>query len=148
MQSIKKITYYEYRVKIKEITVYILHNELIGSGLWCLMPLSAIFQLYHGGGNRSTWGKPLTKIFTQCCIEYTLSEWDSNSTLVVIGTDCIGSSKSNYHMIMTTMTPNTSYMYRTYTIKSKMTLIVFQCQIILVFCKKIYQMTFTSFEKE
>jgi len=26
--------------------------------------------------------------------------WDSNSTLVVIGTDCIDSCKSNYHMIM------------------------------------------------
>ena len=109
---------------------------------------------FIGRGNRSTWGKPLacrkslTKIITQCCIEYTLPEWDLNSTLVAICIDCIGSSKSNYHMIMTTMTPNTAYMYRTYTIKSKMTLIVFQCQIILVFCKKIYQMTFTSFEKE
>jgi len=38
-----------FAVKIKEIAVYILHNELIGSGLWCLMPLLAIFQLYHGG---------------------------------------------------------------------------------------------------
>ena len=27
------------------------------------------------------------------------------TTLVVIGTDCIGSYKSNYHKIMTTMTP-------------------------------------------
>ena len=26
------------------------------------------------------------------------------TTLVVIGTDCIGSCKSNYHTIMTTMT--------------------------------------------
>ena len=28
------------------------------------------------------------------------------TTLVVIGTDCIGSCKSNYHMITTTTTPN------------------------------------------
>jgi hypothetical protein len=27
------------------------------------------------------------------------------ATLAVIGTDCIGSYKSNYHMTMTTMTP-------------------------------------------
>jgi hypothetical protein len=28
------------------------------------------------------------------------------ATLEVIGTDCIGSYKSNYHMITTTMAPN------------------------------------------
>jgi hypothetical protein len=33
-------------------------------------------------------------------------EWDLNSQLVVmIGTDCTGSCKSNYHMITTTMAP-------------------------------------------
>jgi hypothetical protein len=30
----------------------------IGFGLWCLMLLLTIFQI--GGGNRSTWRKPLT----------------------------------------------------------------------------------------
>jgi hypothetical protein len=39
----------------------------------------------------------------QCCIGYT-SPWTGFklTTLVVIGTDCIGSGKSNYHMIGTT----------------------------------------------
>jgi len=33
-------------------------------------------------------------------------EQGSNSMLVVIGTDCTGSCKSNYHTIMTTMVPD------------------------------------------
>ena len=37
----------------------------IGLGIWCLAPLSTLFQLYravsfNGGGNRSTWRKPQT----------------------------------------------------------------------------------------
>ena len=65
-----------------------------------------------GEGNRSTWRKPpifrksLTNLITYCCIEYT-SQWTGFdlTTLVVIGTDCTGSCKSNYHTITTTMIP-------------------------------------------
>ena len=61
---------------------------------------------FIGGGNRSTRRKPLTNFITYFCIEYT-SAWTGFelTTLVVIGTDCTGSCKSNYHMITTTTAP-------------------------------------------
>jgi hypothetical protein len=47
------------------------------------------------------------KFITLCCIEYT-SPWTGFklTTLVVMGTDCTGSYKSNYHTIRTTTAPN------------------------------------------
>ena len=66
-----------------------------------------------GGGNpeylekTTTCRKSLANINTQCYIEYT-SPWAGIklTTLVVLGTDCIGSCKSNYmnHTITTTAT--------------------------------------------
>ena len=61
---------------------------------------------FIGGGNRNIWRKPatgrksLTNFITQHCIEYT-SLWAGFklTTLVMIGTDCICSCKSNYHAI-------------------------------------------------
>ena len=47
----------------------------------------------------STFHKSLTNLITYFCIEYTSPEQDS---VVVIGTNCIGSCKSNYHTITTT----------------------------------------------
>jgi hypothetical protein len=66
---------------------------------------------FIGGGNQSSQRKPpicrksLTN-FISCCIEY-ISPWATLelTTLVVIGTDCIGSCSSNYHRITTTMVP-------------------------------------------
>ena len=69
------------------------------------------FQQYFsfiGGGNQSTWRKPLTCrkllknyhiMLYRVHIVWTGFEF---TTLVVIGTDYIGSYKSNYHTITTT----------------------------------------------
>ena len=69
-------------------------------GLWCLTPLSTIFSYimavsFIGGGNLSTLRKPLTCRKSIMGFELT--------NLVVIGTDCTGSYKSNYHTITTTV---------------------------------------------
>ena len=64
-----------------------------------------------GGGNRSTRRKPptyrksltnLSQMFYRVHLAWAGFE---TTTLVVIGTDCIGSSKSNYHTITTTTAP-------------------------------------------
>jgi hypothetical protein len=73
-----------------------------------ILVLSYIVAIsFIGGGNRSTWRKPPT-----CCKSHNVvsstpdHERDSNlQLLVVIGTNCIGSCKSNYHTITTTTTP-------------------------------------------
>ena len=67
---------------------------------------------FIGGGNQRTWRKPPTcrkslTNFITCCIEYTLPLTGFEfTTLVVIGTDCTGSYKSNYHTIMIMMASN------------------------------------------
>jgi hypothetical protein len=82
---------------------------------------------FIGAGNRSNRRKPptsrrsLTNFITKYYIEYTSPRMVFElTTLVVIGTDYIGSYKSNYHTITTTTAPDISKIFGFFiTIKKK-----------------------------
>ena len=97
-------------------TVYISNCWLVG--LWCLMPLSSIFHFSVISSRPVLLVEETTDLWQVTDKLYQMTHYDimlyqvhlamngvRTQNLVVIGSDCTGRCKSNYHTITTTTVP-------------------------------------------
>jgi hypothetical protein len=110
--------WYEYQNCMNMLLNVVDFKIAYGLGLWCLTPLSTLFQPYRGG-QFYWWRKPeyakknpdLSYVTDNIYhimlnwLQLAMSGIRTHKVLVVIGTDCTGSCKSNHHNITTTTTP-------------------------------------------
>jgi hypothetical protein len=103
-------------LKMKNFHLEVKLLKLLGLGLWCLTPHSTIFQLYRCvtficEGNLSIgenhWSAQVTDKLYHLMLYLVHLTWArfELTTLVVIGTDCIASYKSNHHTIQPWLAP-------------------------------------------
>ena len=101
IEAITYLVYIKYSKTFRKISyVSLVNNDRLHISLWfslwCLTPLSTIFQLYLGGGNKSnqTCRKSMINFNTMLYRVHLTMNRVRTHNLVVLGTDCTGSCKS------------------------------------------------------